>query len=68
MRELGQKVTDIDRTKAEVTRSLSILAVRCDKLDKHVPELKEKLEIAINTVMVCPVSSAVVCVLFHSVQ
>lgn len=46
-------VENIDKFKGEVTKSLSQLTVKCNTLDQHVPELREKLEQAIHTINVC---------------
>lgn len=46
-------VEEIEKFKQEVSKSLTMLTVKCDMLDKHVPELKEKLEYAIHTISVC---------------
>jgi hypothetical protein len=45
-------VDNIEKFKQEVSKSLSLLTVKCEMLDKHVPELKDKLEQAINTINV----------------
>ena len=45
-------VENIDKFKGEVTKSLSQLTVKCNTLDQHVPELREKLEQAIHTINV----------------
>lgn len=45
-------VEDIEKFKDKVSKSLSMLTVKCEMLDKHVPELREKLEHAIYTINV----------------
>ena len=45
-------VEEIEKFKDKVSKSLSMLTVKCEMLDKHVPELREKLEHAIYTINV----------------
>jgi hypothetical protein len=45
-------VEEVEKFKDEVSKSLTMLTVKCEMLDQHVPELKEKLEYAINTINV----------------
>lgn len=56
-------VENIDKFKGEVTKSLSQLTVKCNTLDQHVPELREKLEQAIYTINVRHLRSTTVRVL-----
>jgi hypothetical protein len=51
--QLNGVVSDLDKTKAEVTASISQLATKCSQLDQAVPELREKLENAVATITVC---------------
>lgn len=57
-------VEEIEKFKQKVSKSLSMLTVKCEMLDKHVPELKEKLEHAIYTinVLTLPLDCSLVCV------
>jgi predicted nuclease with TOPRIM domain len=45
-------VENVGKFKDEVTKSLSQLTMKCNTLDQHVPELREKLEQAITTINV----------------
>jgi hypothetical protein len=45
-------VEEVEKFKEEVSKSLTMLTVKCEMLDQHVPELREKLEYAINTINV----------------
>ena len=49
---LNGMVSEVDRTKAEVTAAIAQLSTKCSQLDNQVPELREKLETAVATINV----------------
>jgi chromosome segregation ATPase len=49
---LNGVATELDRTKAEVTSSISQLAAKCSQMDKQLPELRDKLENVVSMISV----------------
>jgi predicted nucleic acid-binding Zn-ribbon protein len=49
---LSGVATELDRTKAEVTSSISQLAAKCSQMDKQLPELRDKLENVVSMISV----------------
>ena len=49
---LNDVASELEQSKAEVTSSISQLAAKCAQLDKAIPELRDKLEGAVNTITV----------------